>query len=118
VPTSNALHPDLMPPPERLAEILAAGSREAIADGYNTCAVTSVSAADVEGALLDHSQKMLAAPELVARTWRLPREPGRRAAPARREEHSMKGAENRLDGSTLVVRIPCGSSVAAAASGS
>jgi TPP-dependent trihydroxycyclohexane-1,2-dione (THcHDO) dehydratase len=31
--------------------------------------VTSVPAADVEGAVLDHVQKLLAAPELVARTW-------------------------------------------------
>jgi DNA invertase Pin-like site-specific DNA recombinase len=44
-------------------------AREAIADGYDTCPVASVSAADVEGAVLDHVQKLLAAPELVARTW-------------------------------------------------
>jgi DNA invertase Pin-like site-specific DNA recombinase len=44
-------------------------TREAIADGYDTCAVTSVPAADIEGAVLDHVQKLLAAPELVARTW-------------------------------------------------
>jgi site-specific DNA recombinase len=44
-------------------------TREAIADGYGTCPVTSVSAADVEGAVLDHVQKLLAAPELIARTW-------------------------------------------------
>ena len=44
-------------------------TREAIADGYDTCAVTSVPAADVEGAVLDHVQKLLAAPELVARAW-------------------------------------------------
>jgi hypothetical protein len=44
-------------------------TREAIADGYVTCPVTSVPAADVEGAVLDHIQKLLAAPELVARTW-------------------------------------------------
>jgi hypothetical protein len=44
-------------------------SREAIADGYGTCPVTSVPAADVEGAVLDHIQKLLATPELVARTW-------------------------------------------------
>ena len=42
---------------------------EAIADGYDTCAVTSVPAADVEGAVLDPVQHLLAAPELVARTW-------------------------------------------------
>ena len=36
-------------------------TREAIADGYDTCAVTSVPAADVEGAVLDHVQKLLAA---------------------------------------------------------
>jgi hypothetical protein len=43
--------------------------REAIADGYDTCPATSVPAADIEGAVLDHVQKLLAAPELVARTW-------------------------------------------------
>jgi hypothetical protein len=36
---------------------------------HDTCAVTSVPAADVEGAVLDHVQKLLAAPELIARTW-------------------------------------------------
>jgi hypothetical protein len=44
-------------------------TREAISDGYGSCAVTSVPAADVEGAVLDHVQKLLTAPELVARTW-------------------------------------------------
>jgi hypothetical protein len=44
-------------------------AREAIADGYDTCPVTSVPAADVEGAVLDQVQRLLAAPELVARTW-------------------------------------------------
>jgi DNA invertase Pin-like site-specific DNA recombinase len=44
-------------------------TREAIADGYGTCAVTSVPAADVEGAVVAKVQKLLAAPELVARTW-------------------------------------------------
>jgi hypothetical protein len=44
-------------------------TREAIADGYETCAVTRVPAADFEGAVLDQVQKLLAAPELVARTW-------------------------------------------------
>jgi site-specific DNA recombinase len=49
---------------------------EAMADGYDTCAVTSLRAADVEGAVLDHIQKMLAAPELVARTWAVVRRDG------------------------------------------
>ena len=44
-------------------------TREAIADGYGTCGVSSVPAADVEGVVLDHVQKLLAAPELFARTW-------------------------------------------------
>jgi hypothetical protein len=44
-------------------------TREAIADGYDSCAVTSVPAAGVEGAVLDQIQTLLAAPELVARTW-------------------------------------------------
>jgi hypothetical protein len=42
---------------------------EAIADGNASCVVTSVPAADVEGAVLDHVQKLLASPELVDRTW-------------------------------------------------
>jgi Recombinase zinc beta ribbon domain len=138
-------------------------SREAIADGYDSCPMTSVRAADVEGAVLNRIQKLLAAPELVARTWaaakregddeiterdvtvllaefatvwnelfpaeqarilqlmvervdvqedalevriRTEGEPGRGIAAAGREEGSMKGVESRLDGSTLVVRIP------------
>jgi hypothetical protein len=44
-------------------------TREAIADGYDTCPVTSVPAADVEGAVVDQVQKLLAAPESVARIW-------------------------------------------------
>ena len=44
-------------------------TREAIANGYDSCAVTSVPAADVEGAVLEQVQKLLAVPELVARTW-------------------------------------------------
>ena len=44
-------------------------TREAIEGGYETCPVTSVPAADVEGAVLDHVQKLLALPELIARTW-------------------------------------------------
>jgi site-specific DNA recombinase len=51
-------------------------TREAIADGYDTCAVTSVPAADVEGAVLDHVQKLLAGPELVARTWAMAKRKG------------------------------------------
>jgi hypothetical protein len=43
-------------------------SREAIADGYDTCPLTSVPAADVDGAVLDHVEKLLAAPDRVART--------------------------------------------------
>jgi site-specific DNA recombinase len=44
-------------------------AREAIADGYDSCPVTSVPAAEVEGAVLEHVQKLLASPELVAQTW-------------------------------------------------
>ena len=45
-------------------------------DGYDTCPMTSVPAADVEGAVLDHVQKLLAAPELVARTWAVAKREG------------------------------------------
>ena len=58
-------------------------TREAIADGYDSCPVTSVPAADVESAVLDHVQKLLAAPELVARTW----------AAAKREEDAITERE-------------------------
>jgi hypothetical protein len=44
-------------------------TREAIADGYDTYAVTSVPVAAVEGAFLGHAQKLLGALELIARTW-------------------------------------------------
>jgi len=141
-------------------------TREAIADGYDTCAATSVPAADVEGAVLDHVQKLLAAPELVARTWAAAKREGddeiterevtilladlatvwnelfpteqarivqllvervdiqesalevriraeglaslvRRVAAGREEDSGMtEGVETRLDGSTLVVRMP------------
>jgi hypothetical protein len=37
--------------------------------GPDICPVTSLPAANVEGAVLDHIQRLLAAPELVARTW-------------------------------------------------
>jgi site-specific DNA recombinase len=58
-------------------------AREAIADGYDTFPVTSVPAADVEGAVLDHVQKLLAAPELVARSW----------AAAKREDDAISERE-------------------------
>jgi site-specific DNA recombinase len=51
-------------------------AREAIADGYDTCAVTSAPAADVEGAVLAQVQKLLAAPELVASTWAVAKREG------------------------------------------
>ena len=51
-------------------------TREAIADGYESCEVTSVPAADVEGAVLNHVRKLLAAPELVARTWAVAKQEG------------------------------------------
>ena len=51
-------------------------TREAITDGYETCPVTSVPAADVEGAVLDHVQKLLAARQLVARTWAVAKREG------------------------------------------
>jgi site-specific DNA recombinase len=43
-------------------------AHEAIANGYDSCAVTRVPAVDVDSAVLDRIQKLLAAPELVART--------------------------------------------------
>jgi site-specific DNA recombinase len=59
-------------------------TREAIADGYDTCPVTSVPAAHAEAAVLDHVQKLLSAPELVARTW---------AAAKRNGEHKITARE-------------------------
>jgi site-specific DNA recombinase len=37
-------------------------TREAIADGYDSCPVTSVPAADVDGVVFDRVQTLLAAP--------------------------------------------------------
>ena len=58
-------------------------TREAIVDGYDSCPVTSVPAADVEGAVVDHIQRLLAAPALVARTWTAAREEGHEDITAR-----------------------------------
>jgi hypothetical protein len=58
-------------------------AREAIADGYDSCPVTSVPAADVEGAVLDHVHKLLTAPELVARTWAVAKREGAEEITAR-----------------------------------
>jgi hypothetical protein len=44
-------------------------TREAISEGYEACPVTSLPAAYVEGAVLDHVPRLLLAPELEARTW-------------------------------------------------
>jgi hypothetical protein len=58
----------VLPLPESLK--IRGGAVDKVLGSLNaTCAVTSVPAADVEGAVLDHVQKLLAAPELVARTW-------------------------------------------------
>jgi site-specific DNA recombinase len=54
-------------------------AREAIADGYDTCPVTSVPAADVEGAVLGHVRELLAAPELTAGTWAAAKRDGENA---------------------------------------
>ena len=44
-------------------------TREAIAEGYGSCPVRSVPAADVEAAVLAQVQRLLTTPELIARTW-------------------------------------------------
>jgi hypothetical protein len=51
---------------------------------YGTCPVASVPAAEVEGAVLDHVQKLLAA-ELVARTWATTKREGEDAITEREE---------------------------------
>jgi hypothetical protein len=44
-------------------------AREAITDGYDSCTVNSVPAADVEAAVLAQVQRLLTTPEMIARTW-------------------------------------------------
>jgi hypothetical protein len=44
-------------------------AREAVADGYDGCPVTSVPAADIEAAVLKQVQRLLTTPEMIARTW-------------------------------------------------
>jgi site-specific DNA recombinase len=51
-------------------------TREAIAHGYDACPASSVSAADVEDAVLDHVPTLLAAAELVARIWAAAKQEG------------------------------------------
>ena len=60
-------------------------TRGGIAEGYHTCAVTSVAATDVEGAVLDHVQKLLAA----TRAGRL--HVGSGEARERRRDHRARG---------------------------
>jgi DNA invertase Pin-like site-specific DNA recombinase len=43
--------------------------REAITEGYDSCSVRSVPAADVEAAVLAQVQRLLTTPEMIARTW-------------------------------------------------
>ena len=44
-------------------------TREAIAEGYHSCTVRSVPAADIEAAVLAQVQRLLTTPEMIARTW-------------------------------------------------
>ena len=44
-------------------------AREAIAEGYDSCTVRSVPAADIEAAVLAQVQRLLTTPEMIARTW-------------------------------------------------
>lgn len=44
-------------------------TREALTEGYGSCPVTSVPAAEVEAAVLEQLQQLFLAPELVAQTW-------------------------------------------------
>ena len=44
-------------------------AREAIGEGYASCPVTSVPAADVEAVVLAQVQRLLTTPEMIARTW-------------------------------------------------
>jgi site-specific DNA recombinase len=44
-------------------------TREAITEGYQSCTVRSVPAADVEAAVLAQVRRLLTTPEMIARTW-------------------------------------------------
>ena len=43
-------------------------AREASAEGYDSCAVKSVPAADIEAAVLTQVPRLLTTPEMIART--------------------------------------------------
>ena len=45
-------------------------AREAIAEGYDSCTVKSVPAADIEAAVLAQVQRLLTTPEMIARAWK------------------------------------------------
>jgi site-specific DNA recombinase len=51
-----------------VAEGLVLNAAEAIAEGYDSCTVTSVPA-DIEAAVLAQVQRLLTTPEMIARTW-------------------------------------------------
>jgi hypothetical protein len=65
----------------------ARGSR----DSYASRPVTSVLAADIESAVLDHERKLLAAPELIAPTW-VTAKRQRGDGPPRRLRHGLERA--------------------------
>jgi site-specific DNA recombinase len=45
-------------------------TREAIAEGYDSCPIKSVPAADIEAAVLAQVQRLLTTPEMIGRTWK------------------------------------------------
>ena len=51
-------------------------TREALSEGYDTCPVRSVPAAEVEAAVITQLRAFIRSPELVARTWAAVRERG------------------------------------------
>ncbi len=49
-------------------------TREAVTEGYDTCPVRSIPAAEVEQAVISQLRAFIRSPELVARTWAAVRE--------------------------------------------
>ena len=58
-------------------------TREALSEGYDTCPVRSVPAAEVEAVVITQLRAFIRSPELVARTWAAVRERADEAIPER-----------------------------------
>ncbi len=72
-------------------------TREALTEGYDTCPVRSVPAAEVEEVVITQLRAFIRSPELVARTWAAVRERSDGAIPEREVLQALTDFESLWD---------------------